>query len=423
MYKVARISAFAVIIVLFSRISINGQLPLEKIPENIGMSTERLERINYFIEDFVNQNKLAGVVALIARHGKIVYRNNFGLMDIETNSPIECNTIFRLASMSKPIISVGAMILYEKGFFQLDDPVSKYIPEFKNLKVLSGKENKIPIREMTIQDLLRHTSGLSYGFDNNYVDSLYRVLNVEDEKNTLKEMIKKLAQVPLLNEPGEKWNYSFSTDVLGYLIEVISDKSLDEFLSENIFNPLKMEDTGFFIPKTKLSRLMTLYQLSKDGRLIPVKNENKLKYSKKPNFLSGGGGLLSTPFDYLLFSQMLLNKGELNGTRILSPKTVELMCMNHVPDVAMPISMNFPPLEFLLKGHGFGLGFRVLTNKTESGSLANVGAFGWFGAYDTYFYIDPKEELIGILMTQYQGLPYYPLVREFQVLMYQAIIN
>jgi CubicO group peptidase (beta-lactamase class C family) len=416
-----RKSILGILPILLLSISSNGQVLPKESPEKVGLSSERLNRIDSLLQNFVDHQKLVGVVTMVARHGKIVHSTHIGMMDIETNNTIQLNTIFRIASMSKPIISVAAMTLYEKGCFQLNDPVSKYIPEFKDLRVYTKKEDQtkgILKREMTIQDLLRHTSGLTYGlFGNTPVDSMYNSANVLDENGTLKDMIHKLAQIPLLYQPGEQWNYSVSTDVLGYLIEVISGKPLDEFLKESIFNPLGMKNTGFFVPEGELNRLATLYTVSKEGKLMPS-NVNKLRYSKKPGFLSGGGGLFSTIDDYMIFSQMLLNKGELNGKRILSPKTVELMSMNHVPNQVMPIK-----LGFLVDGHGFGLGFRVLTDIPQSATLGSQGSFGWFGIFGTYFYIDPKEDLIGILMTQFRGPYSYPGVKEFQVLMYQSIIN
>lgn len=406
--------------ILLLSISLNGQILSKESPQKIGLSSDRLNRIDSVLQNLVDHQKLVGVVTMIARHGKMVHSTHIGMLDIETNKKIQLNTIFRIASMSKPIVSVAAMILYEKGCFQLNDPVSKYIPEFKDLKVYTKKgdqTNGILKREMTIQDLLRHTSGLTYGAGNTPVDSMYKSANVLDDNGTLKDMIHKLAQIPLLYQPGEQWNYSVSVDVLGYLIEVISGKPLDEFLKENIFNPLGMKDTGFFVPEGELNRLATLYTVSKEGKLIPS-SANKLEDSKKPSFLSGGGGLFSTIEDYMIFSQMLLNKGELNGKRILSPKTVELMTMNHIPYQVMPIKRGF-----LVDGHGFGLGFRVLTDIPQSATLGSLGSYGWFGFFGTYFYIDPKEDLIGIFMTQFHGPDSYPGVKEFQVLMYQSIIN
>jgi CubicO group peptidase (beta-lactamase class C family) len=406
--------------ILLLSISLNGQLLSKESPEKEGLSSGRLNRIDSLLQNLVDHQKLVGVVTMIARHGKIVHSAHIGMLDIETNKKIQLNTIFRIASMSKPIVSVAAMILYEKGCFQLNDPVSKYIPEFKDLKVYSKKgdqTNGILKREMTIQDLLRHTSGLTYGAGNTPVDSMYKSANVLDDNGTLKDMIHKLAQIPLLYQPGEQWNYSVSVDVLGYLIEVISGKPLDEFLKENIFNPLGMKNTGFFVPEGELNRLATLYTVSKEGKLKPY-SANKLEDSKKPSFLSGGGGLYSTIDDYMIFSQMLLNKGELNGKRILSPKTIELMTMNNLPYQVMPIK-----LGFLVDGHGFGLGFRVLTDIPQSATLGSLGSYGWFGIFGTYFYIDPKEDLIGIFMTQFRGPDSYPGVKEFQVLMYQSIMQ
>jgi CubicO group peptidase (beta-lactamase class C family) len=417
-----RKSFLVILSFLLLSISSEGQVLSKESPEKAGLSSERLNRIDSLLQSYVDNQKMAGVVTMIARHGKIVHSTHIGMLDTETNKKMELNTIFRIASMSKPIVSVAAMTLYEKGCFQLDDPVSKYIPEFKNLKVYTKNNDQaggILKREMTIQDLLRHTSGLTYGlFSNTPVDSIYNSAKVFDTDGTLKDMILKLGQIPLLYQPGEQWHYSVSTDVLGYLIEVISGRPLDEFLKENIFDPLGMKDTGFSVPEGELDRIATIYRVSNEGKLVPNPNIDKQRYSKRPTFFSGGGGLFSTIGDYMNFCQMLLNKGELNGRRILSPKTVELMTMNHVPDQAMPIK-----LGFLVDGYGFGLGFRVLTDISKSAALGSFGAYGWFGMYGTYFYIDPKEDIIGIFMTQYRGPVSYPGVREFQVLMYQSIIK
>ncbi len=396
-------------------------------PEKVGLSSKRLTRIDKVIQQFVDEGKLAGAVTLVARRGKVAHLGTYGMADIESQKPMQANSIFRIASMSKPIVSVAAMTLYEEGHFQLDDPVSKFIPEFKGLKVHGvdtgdNEQSGQSAREMTIQDLLRHTAGLAYGGGGTYVDSIYREVKVFDDRETLQEMVQKLGRIPLLYQPGERWHYSVATDVLGYLIQVISAKPLDEFLKERIFDTLGMEDTGFYVPEEKLERFAPLYGMSEQGVLHIREIPDTSKYSRKPSFLSGGGGLVSTVPDYMRFAQMLLNKGELGGSRILSPKTVELMTMNHVPANAMPLKIGAPAYEFLVKG-GFGLGFRVLLDVADSSRPGSIGTYGWAGAYDTSFWIDPEEEMIGIIMSQFRAPPPYPAVKEFQVLMYQSIVD
>ncbi len=397
-------------------------------PEKVGLSSERLERIDRVMQQYVDEKRIAGVVTLVARRGKVAHLGTYGMADIEAGKPMQANTIFRIASMTKPIVSVAAMTLYEEGRFQLDDPVSKFIPEFKGLKVFGEKAGndekggKTAI-EMTIQDLLRHTAGLTYGEGDTHVDSIYREVKVLDDRGTLQEMVQKLGQIPLLYQPGERWHYSVATDVLGYLIQVISAKPLDEFLKERIFEPLGMEDTDFYVPEEKLERFATLYGFSEQGVLQIIENTDTSAFSKRPSFLSGGAGLVSTVPDYMRFAQMLLNKGELEGRRILSPKTVDLMTMNHIQIQALPLRIGFPEIEFLVQGCGFGLGFRVLLDVAGSSRPGSKGTYGWAGGYDTYFRIDPKEELIGIIMSQFRWPHPYPSIKEFQVLMYQSIVE
>ncbi len=327
--------------------------------------------------------------------------------------------------MSKPVVSVAAMMLYEEGYFLLDDPVLKYIPEFKNLKVLSkdGVSLEPQIREMTIQDLLRHTSGLTYGFlGATPVDEMYKNANIEDRDSTLKEMIQKLKDIPLLHQPGTHWEYSISTDVLGYLIEVVSGNSLDQFLEDRIFTPLGMKNTGFYVEEKNRDRVVSMYGPSDKGGIKKIQSGQDKNNFKKPDFLSGGAGLFSTPMDYMRFAQMLLNKGEYKGKRIIGTKTVEFMTKNHIPADALPIGFGVPTFDAFVRGCGFGLGFRVVQNETENGCVSSTGMYGWAGAADTYFWIDPEEELVGIVMAQFRPpMGPHQLYRKFQVLMYQSI--
>ena len=403
------------LILFFLPQQVPGQgLPTAK-PEDVGLSSTRLDRIKPFIQSYVDQGKLAGLITMVARQGKVVHFETYGRMD--TEKEMQHDTIFRIASMTKPVTSVAIMMLYEEGYFQLYDPVSKFIPEFKKVKVFSKMDQDKPVlveskRPITIRDLLTHTSGLTYGFfGKTPVDEMYRSAGLRN--GTLKEMILKLSKLPLLYQPGTKWNYSFSTDVLGYLVEVISRKPLDEFLEERIFKPLKMKDTGFHVPKEKMNRFAARYSLKK-GHLNVLKKPENYNRAKAPKFLSGGGGLLSTAPDYIRFALMLLNKGELEGTRILGRKTVELMTMNHLPD-------EFLPIHPVLSGKGFGLGFAVLVDVPQSHMIGSVGEFEWRGIYNTFFWVNPAEELVMILMTQFSPYLHYPVHDEFKVLTYQAI--
>jgi len=389
-------------------------------PEKVGMSSERLNRIKPVMQRYVDENKLPGMITMVARHGKVVHCEKYGWMDVD--KPMQLNTIFRMASMTKPVTSVAVMMLYEEGYFQLDDPVADYIPEFKDLKVFSsidkdGIHTVDQIRPMTIRDLLTHTSGLTGVGADSPVDSMYREANLSE--GTLKDMIQKLSKIPLLYQPGTRWNYSRSSDVLAYLVEVISGKPFDVFLKERIFNPLKMKDTDFYVPKEKIERVVAVYAPDSIGIKVIMKPDTS-NISIPVKFLSGNGGLVSTATDYMIFSQMLLNKGEYNGVRLLGSKTVDLMTSNQLSNEIMPSDDFFGPL---LSGMGFGFGFAVLQDNIQSKIIGSKGSYWWSGSGNTYFYIDPKEELVLILMTQFVPNFYYPVYKQFRVLSYQAIID
>lgn len=383
------------------------------------------------MQSYVDQNKLAGLIAMVARCGKVVYFERFGMMDLEAAKPMQFDTIFRIYSMTKPITSVALMMLYEEGLFQLNDPVSKFIPEFANVKVFAGAaeegaDSKHPFelteleREITILDLLTHTAGLTYDFlEDSPVDAIYLEADLHRPDRTLEEVIHKIVKLPLVHQPGTAWRYSMATDVLGYLIEVISGMSLDVFLEQKILKPLGMEDTGFYVPEAKLGRLAATYSPTENGGIELLDAPATSHYSKPPRFLSGGIGLVSTASDYMRFAQMLLNGGELDGVRLLGRKTIELMTINHLPDELIPIQLG----PHTLHGCGFGLGFRVLVDVAQAGRLASEGEFGWGGAASTSFFVDPKEELIGLLLTQLMPSRYYPIRDEFKVLVYQALID
>jgi CubicO group peptidase (beta-lactamase class C family) len=388
-------------------------------PEEVGLSSERLERIDSAMQDYVDRDKLAGMITVVARRGKVAHFKCFGMMDREAGKLMKTDTIFRIYSMTKPVTSVAIMMLYEEGNFNLNDPVSWFIPEFRDLKVFvketeSGPELADLKHPMTIRHLLTHTSGLSYGWDENSpVDAMYREAGILNPNRPLEEMVQKLAELPLVHQPGSAWNYSVSTDVLGYLVEVISGQPFDVFLEERIFKPLGMIDTAFHVPEEKLDLFAALYGPAEGGGIEAIDAPAAIRVSKPVSFLSGGGGLVSTAADYMRFAQMLLNKGELDGVRLLGRKTVERMTMNHLSEGLHPFEM---------KEAGFGLGLAVITDMTMSASLTSDGVFGWAGAASTGFWVDPEEELIGLILLQF--MPNHHLVRQkFRTLVYQAIVE
>lgn len=402
-------------------------------PEDVGLDGGRLALIPEYFSSYVDRGKIAGFQTLVARHGEIAHFEVRGNRDRERGLPMERDTIFRIYSMTKPITSLALMMLYEEGHFQLNHPVSRYIPSFKKLRVWAGgtaeKYETVECeREMTIRDLLTHTSGLTYGFMQEHpVDALYRKAGIEGANTvelTLKETVEAIAELPLLFSPGQYWNYSVSTDVCGYLVEVLSGRSLDEFLAARIFAPLGMVDTGFFVPKEKLGRFATNYfrnPVTKKSGIMDMGDETS-SYAQPPRFLSGGGGLTSTMTDYYRFCQMLLNGGELDGVRICSPKTIEFMTMNHLPGGQTMKKMSRSAFsELAAEGAGFGLGFQVTLDPAEAQHIGSPGNFSWGGAASTYFWIDPEEDLIAIFMTQLYPSSTYPFRPQYQQLVYGAI--
>ena len=393
---------YACLLLFFMTTLAFGQgLPIA-IPEEVGISAERLERIRPVMQGYVEKENLPGFLTVVARRGKIVHFETIGMRDIENKKPIEPDTIFRIYSMSKPITSVAVMMLYEEGKFQLNTPVSKFIPEFENMKVYNEDQTEIldAKKKVTIKHLLMHTAGLTYGWGDKPVDERYKELKIFEKDSTLADMVKKLGDIPLVHEPGEKWTYGVSVDVLGYFVEVVSGMPFEEFLQTRLFKPLGMVDTGFSVPPEKVDRYAALYRSNKENGLERV-GDAPLANDEVSFFPSGGGGLVSTAADYIRFSQMLLNGGELDGVRILGKKTVELMRYPHHDD-------------------WFGLGFAVVTDKEPPDTLESIGNFSWGGAAATTFWIDPEEELIGLLMTQILSNP-YPFQRQFKVLTYQAL--
>ena len=394
-------------------------------PEEVGFSVSRLSRIGTWMQDYIDQNKLAGTIAMVARCGKVAYLERFGMMDLEAAKSMQFDTIFRIYSMTKPIASVALMMLYEEGRFQLHDPVSKFIPEFADVKVFAGAteagfELTELEREITIWHLLTHTAGLTYDFfEDSPVDAMYLEADLHQPDRTAEEVVHEIVKLPLVHQPGTAWRYSMATDVLGYLIEVISGMTLDVFFGEKILKPLGMEDTDFYVPEAKLDRFAAEYGPTENGGMELLDAPATSQYTRPPRFLSGGAGLVSTASDYMRVAQMLLNGGELDGTRLLGRKTVELMTINHLPDELIPIQVQ----PHTLHGCGFGLGFRVLVNLAQAGRLGSEGEFGWGGGASTSFFVDPKEQLIGLLLTQLVPSRYYPIRNEFKVLVYQALVD
>ncbi len=382
------------------------------VPEEVGMSAARLERIAPAMQRWVDDGKIPGALTMIAREGRLVHFEKFGMQDVASVKPIEFDTIFRIYSMTKPITSVAVMMLYEEGNFQLNTPVSEFIPAFKDMKVYANHGDAIVDveREMTVKHLLTHTAGLIYGGDWMHpINDRYR--EADFFSGDLAHMASELGNIPLLHHPGDAWNYGMSTDVLGYLVEVVSGIPFAEFLKKRIFEPLGMIDTDFSVPEEKADRYATLYEPTEEGGIQVLENA-PVSSGPLSFFHAGGAGLQSTAADYLRFCQMMLNEGELDGVHIIGRKTVELITMNHIPDDWQPLWRS---------GSGFGLGFAVVTNVADTHSLGSLGTYSWGGLASTTFWIDPVEELIGILMTQLIGeAPFHP---QFRVLTYQAIID
>ena len=402
-------------------------------PEDVGLSSSRLARVGAHLARYIEAGKLAGALPLVARRGQVAYCEPLGHLEIERRRPMTRDAIFRIYSMTKPIVSVGLMMLYEQGKLQLDDPVHRFIPAWKNLQVfVSGNHPNFataPVaRPMTVRDLLSHTSGLTYGFmERTNVDAAYRRLGVADRARpgyTLQAMVDTLAQLPLEFSPGTRWNYSVSTDVVGHLIEVISGQPLDAYLRDSILEPLGMRDTGFVIAKDQIPRFAANYQRQADGTLTLVDDPEQSEY-RECSFFSGGGGLVSTAPDYFRFSAMLRNRGELDGVRLLGRKTVELMTTNHLPggqDLSQ-LAQAGMFTETAYAGAGFGLGFSVMQSPARAHILGTPGEYAWGGAASTAFWIDPAEDLIVIFMTQLMPSSSYPLRRELRVLTYASLID
>ena len=399
----------------------------------LGFSNDKLDNIQAFVKSYVDDGKLPGYLCLVSRYGEEAHFLSYGKRDVERDTPISRDTVFRIYSMSKPITSVALMMLYEKGAFQLDDPVAKYIPQWRDLKVFAGGDEKsyqtsAPARSMNVKDLLTHCSGLTYGFLGTHpVDAMYRAAKIGGGAPgaTLAGMIDDLARIPLQFSPGTQWNYSVSTDVLGYLVQVLADQDFDQFVAEKITRPLGMDDTGFFVAPKNHDRFAACYDRVAATNSLKLQDDpKKSPYLSRPTFLSGGGGMVSTIDDYHTFTRMLLGKGAANDVRILGRKTVEYMTLNHLPGNKDLAAMGQPIFsETPYDGIGFGLGFSVILDPATANVLDSPGEFAWGGAASTYFWIDPVEELIVIFMTQLLPSSSYPIRRQLKALVYQALID
>jgi CubicO group peptidase (beta-lactamase class C family) len=386
-------------------------------PSDVGLSATKLERIKKIVQAQVDKRQIAGAVILVARRGKIAFLEPFGKLDLKSDKPMPPDAIFRLYSMTKPITSVAALMLVEAGKLKLDDPVGNYLPELKNLRVYAGKDQTVEAkRPVTIRDLMRHTSGFTYGMPNGSpVDRLY-VKNKIDE-GTLPDMIRKLGTLPLADQPGARFNYSYSTDVLSRVIEIVSDEPLDKFFRERILGPLDMHDTDFTIADDKLDRFATAYARGGKAGLRAIDSPITSRYRKQPRWFSGGGGLVSTARDYCRFCQMLLGGGELDGTRLLRPETVAEMTANQLPKEALPVRLG----GFGVPGHGFGLGVMVRM-QASSGPAVPDGEYSWSGAASTYFWVAPKPQLIVIILQQIEPID-LNLQLSLKSLIYSAIAD
>lgn len=396
-----------------------------------GLSRDQLRRADDHLQrNYIDAGRFPGTQLTIFRRGEVVHRTSLGLADLERKAPVKDDTIFRIYSMTKPITTVAFMMLVEEGRVALDEPVHKYIPEWKNLGVYVGGIHPLfltkPLsRPMMIIDLLRHTSGLTYAFQQrSNVDAAYREKDIGTvgQKLNLDEMIAALGTVPLEFSPGDAWNYSVSTDVIGYLVGKISGIPFEQFLSERIFKPLGMTDTFFQVPADKAHRFAACYQADGKGGMTLFDDPTTSAYLKQPVFISGGGGLCSTSADYLTFCRMLLNGGELNGTRFLGPKTIHLMTTNHLPggrDLTELSKSMFS--EATYSGIGFGLGFSVTMSPALAMIPGTAGEYAWGGLATTSFWIDPAEELIAIFMTQVIPSSAYAVRRELRTMIYSAI--
>ncbi|MDB5469635.1 MAG: serine hydrolase [Caulobacter sp.] len=393
-------------------------------PESLGFSSERLEKLDARMRALVDKGAVPGVVIYVARHGKVVHQSIYGKADLATGAPLREDTLYRMYSQTKPVTGVAMMILFEEGRWKLDEPVTKYVPEFKNLKVYKGVDAKgqpilEPIaRSATMREIMTHTAGFAYGLvTDNPVDKAYRDSGLLGSKD-LHEVMTQASKLPLASQPGEAWRYSISVDIQGYIIEKLSGQSLPDFMESRIFKPLGMKDTAFWAPQAKQARQASLYMYDRDkGVVVPAEGFMVLDVSKPPTAANGGGGLVSTLGDYARFAQMLGNGGELDGVRILSPSTVKLMAANHLTDAQLAKQPLGP-------GVGFGLDVGVIMDPAAAGTPAGKGTYSWGGAAGTWFWVDPENDVVVLGMIQVLGGGQVLRLDELsQQLIYSALVD
>ena len=406
---------------------------LTATPHEVGLSAKRLKRISTTSQKFIDEEQLAGAVTVVARRGKVAYFEAFGMMDIESDKPMQKDTIFRIYSMTKPIAAAAVMMLCEEGKLDLDAPTSVYLPELGELKVAADAEGESLTlveadRDMTVRDLMRHTAGLPgaarYMAGQTAIDKNYREAGLHRlHECDLQEMVGRLGRIPLLYQPGTKWHYSIAADVLGRLIEVASGQPFDVFLADRIFQPLGMHDTGFYVPEEKIDRFARMYGPKPEGGLQTIDapeggtgHVSENSFIQKPKFLSAGGGLVSTAADFARFCLMLSDKGILNGQRLMKSESVELMTRNHLPEHLIPLDKK-PDERYA--GLGFGLGVSVRVRQTDWIPASQVGEYGWIGGTSTEFWISPRDELVAITLAQH--IPFSELSEKVKPLVYAAI--
>ncbi|MBK8835031.1 MAG: beta-lactamase family protein [Anaerolineae bacterium] len=395
-----------------------------------GFSSERLTRVSRLLQGYVDRGDIAGIIARVGRRGQVAYHERFGWMDREAHKPMRDDAIFMIASMTKPVTAVAAMMLYEEGRFDLNTPIKKFIPAFADTKVFAGENDSGMIlaaldRDITFRHLFTHSAGLSYGWNpDSPVDRAYRAVekSMADAgiPRTNARVAEELAKLPLAFQPGTRWGYSMSIDLLGGLVEILSGQTLDVFCEARIFKPLGMPDTGFFLPPEKAERRAIVY-----GEMTAVRGRRRLDEmtppAARPSYISGGGGLVSTVEDYSRFAGMLTDGGQVDGVRLLAPSTMALFSLNQLAPGVKLIGMD--PRDPRHAGYGYSLGTRVLVDVAESGCAGNAGEFGWDGAFNTYFWIDPAEDLYGLLLMQHHPFGEYPIHREFKQTVYQALVG
>ncbi len=401
---------------------------MQTAPEEVGLCSKRLRRVADWAQRLVDDGRLAGLTTAVMRHGRVAHLHSCGMADLAAGRAMDPGAILRIYSMTKPLTSVAIMMLYEEGHFQLDDPITRFLPCFAGMRVATGgqrgKIDSVPAaRDITFRDLLTHTSGLTYGFmQSGNVDARYRDdgIDFQTSEATLGELVERLAKIPLIAQPGAEWNYSVATDVLGHLVAVISGEEFGDFLARRVLAPLGMRDTGFHVPQENHARFAALYGRGAEGRCAPIDDQGVFLAPRR--IASGGGGLVSTIGDYLRFCRFMLDGGELDGARLLGRKAIELMTTNHLRgDMA---AMGMPRFsESSYEGIGFGLGFSVMLDPARAQIVGTPGEYAWGGAASTAFWIDPAEDMAVVLFTQLMPSSSYPIRRELRVLTYSALVD